>query len=124
MALPTTIYILLKNLTYIAVEGAASVTYDDAGNVLDVYDMETHRDLLDAGSIGRSWAGTVTIPPTPPTDPEAYDDRLSHTNPRETMKKRTMIYWWSGAGGTGDQLAACWSDQFIGYSGAVPRFVQ
>lgn len=125
MAFPTPCYALLKNLTYLTITGALSVTYDDAGNVIDVYDMETHRDLLDSGSIGRAWTSfDVTIPPVSPADAEAFDDRLSHTAPRDTMKKRTMIFWWDGAAGTGNQIAACWADQFIGYSGAAPAFVQ
>jgi hypothetical protein len=128
MALPTPLYILLKNLTYITVEGASSVTLDDAGNVIEVYDMETHRDLFDAGSIGRAWVTTTAsyaIPPVPGTSvPESFDDRLSHEGPRPTPKNRTMLIWWSGAGGTGDQIAMCWADQFLAYSGGIPRFVQ
>lgn len=127
MALPTPLYILLRNLTYLEVEGALSVTLDDADNVIEVFDLETHRDLFDAGSLGRAWttaAPSYVVPPISGTIPEAYDDRLEHTDPRPTPKSRTMFKWWSGAGGTGDPLAMCWSDQFIGYSGAIPKFVQ
>ncbi len=128
MAFPNKVYALLRNLVYMEIEGAASVTLDDAGNVIEVYDLETHRDLLDAGSIGRAWSeigGSYASPPNPGTTvPESEDDRLQHVAPRFTLKQRTMLIWWSGAAGTGDKLAMCWSDQFIGYSGSPPKFVQ
>lgn len=141
MAFPSTVYALLKNLTYMEITGAASVTIDEATNVKDVYDMDTHRNLFDAGSIGRDWVstfgGSVTAAVTnnaftfnnatidPATEaPELFDDRLSKTPPEPTLKQRTMIIWWSAAAGTGDQVAMCWADQFVGYSGAIPRFVQ
>lgn len=128
MAFPTTVYVLLRNLVYLTVENPLSVTLDDAGNLIDVYDLETHRDLLDAGSIGRAWAAGPLNYHTPAvlgTDyPEATDDRVQHTAPRPTLKNRTMFIWWSGAAGTGDKVAMCWSDQFVGYSGAPPKFVQ
>lgn len=128
MAYPDPVFILLKNLTYLEVTGALSVTLDDAGNVVEVFDMENHRDLFDAGSIGRAWSSlgnAYDVPPTPGTDvPESFDDRLAHTDPRPTPHDRTMFIWWSGAAGTGDQVAMCWADQFIGYSGSAPRFIQ
>ncbi len=128
MAFPTKVYALLRNLVYLEIENALSVTLDDAGNVLEVYDLETHRDLLDAGSIGRAWsdlASEYDDPPNPGTTVvENEDDRVQHVEPRPTLKNRTMIIWWSAAGGGGDKVAMCWSDQFIGYCGAPPRFVQ
>lgn len=157
MAFPSTIYALLRNLTYLTIEGAASVTLDAADNVIEVYDLDSHRNLFDAGSIGRQWAaifatatgggqlaGTISSNGASWSDqgidsnsdflgssvfgqgisPESFDDRLSKTPPTPTLKQRTMIKWWSGAAGTGDPIAMCWSDQFIGYSGGVPRFVQ
>lgn len=125
MAFPNKVYALLKNLVYLEIEDAASVTLDDAGNVIEVYDLETHRDLFDSGSIGRAWAtDSLPAPFSSPGFPESADDRLNHEAPRVTLKNRTMIIWWDGANGTGEQIAMCWSDQFVGYSGAPPRFVQ
>ncbi len=124
MALPNKIYALLRNLVYLEIEGAVSVTLDDAANVLEVYDLETHRNLFDAGTIGRAWAATVVAPFATGQEPEGADDRLNAVPPIPTLKNRTMIYWWNAAGGTGDKIAMCWSDQFIGYCGAPPRFVQ
>lgn len=126
MAFPTTVYALMRNLVYLTIEGAASVTLDDAGNVIEVYDLETHRNLLDSGSIGRAWGAAVETwtGGVGGLIPEGADDRLNARMPIPTLKNRTMIIWWSGAAGTGDKVAMCWSDQFIGYSGAPPKFVQ
>lgn len=127
MAFPSPLYIQLRNLTYMTVTGAASVTLDDAGNVVEVYDLTTHRDLLDAGAIGRSWSSSgagYVMPQISGTIPEAYDDRINHVVPRDTMKKRTMFIWWDGANGTGEKVAMCWADQFVGYSDSIPRFIQ
>ena len=121
---PTPCYALLKNLTYLEITGALSVTFDDAANVIDIYDTETYRDLFDAGSIVRAWSSTIVVPGATGGSPEDFDDRLSHTVRRDVVKKRTMMFWWDGAGGTGDKVASCWADQFIGYSGTAPAFVQ
>ncbi len=126
MAFPTTLYVLLKNLVYLQVDGAASVTLDGATNEIDVYDLETYRNLLDAGTIGRAWQIAVETwtGGVGGLIPEGADDRLNAIPPFPLLKRRTMIIWWSGAAGTGDKVAMCWSDQFIGYAAAPPKFVQ
>lgn len=48
------------------------------------------------------------------------DDRLMHIDPRNELKKRTMIKFWSGAAGTGDQLGEVWADRFVQWTGFQP----
>ncbi len=46
------------------------------------------------------------------------DDRQTHTPPKPTFKKRSMILFWSGANGAGNVVASSWADEYMGCSTA------
>jgi len=123
--MPDPIYLLLRNMTYITIAECASVTLDDAGNVIEVYDLETFRNLIPSGDIGRAWnTANVTYPvKTGISPPHTFDDRHKDEDRRLLLKKRAKAILWSGVLGRGDKIAMAWLDQIIGYSGGIPQFV-
>lgn len=110
MSYPDPLVVLLKGMQTMTITGAVSDTMVD----LDVYDAGTYRDLLPANYLGRTWSSDFPALAVPA--PENEDDIVNHVAPRFHQKKRTMMIWWSGAGGTGTICGKCWVDQFIGYA--------
>lgn len=66
-----------------------------------------------------SEAGAITVATIPPLH-MAIDDKVLHIAPRNEVKKRTIMKFWSAAGGTGDQLGEIWADKFIQWTGFQP----
>jgi hypothetical protein len=129
-------YVLtLKNSTKTSavMPGIQSATQED----LIVYDTEVYRDTIDAAFMGTgrtlnltegggdgllvsngtlvssTSAGGAFVFGTP-SDPHLEEsDEFTHTPPNPLAKTRSIFYFWSGATGTGNVIAACWADQFI-----------
>lgn len=129
MALPTPLTILLRGQQTLTVTDAVSETSVD----IDFYDGTTYRDdpvqLLNVPAPGVSANFTAgetlryTYVGSNATVPAGVADPVSHTAPRFHEKKRSMMLWWDGAGGTGNVVGKCWADQFIGY-GDSAQFIQ
>lgn len=64
-----------------------------------------------------------TIPATGANSYYSYDDRMAHTPPKQELKKRTILLFWSAANGTGSVLASVWADEFVASSLASFEFI-
>lgn len=93
---------------------ASETTVDE-----EVYDLANYRNELDASTLGRAWTTATFAGETTPATlavAEARDDRVNAVVPRPELKKRTRLFLWSAAGGTGDILFAGWLDRIEAYS--------
>ncbi len=121
--LPDPLYAPIIGEKYLTVFGASSITYVDE----TVYDGEVYRDELDAAYVGGS---NLSTSPTSGSFIMGYnyafqskDDRFTHTVPRYMQKTVTLVKFWDGASGTGNQVGEIPWPIYQGWSGGVPQYV-
>lgn len=101
MAFPTPLYVLLKGGTYLTLADVIAETREDILNT----DQTNYRDTMDAAfqggfttvtAIAGAQQGGAQIPLAGSLT--AQTDEFTHTIPRNTFSKRTMIRWWKASG--------------------------